>query len=321
MEAVALLILYKIIRGQSYGCNTVYSLETSHIEGDETAVVYNTEIGVLQEFSLSSLISLSKTEKVLGIDLSKSSVIKVRPIELYLRQREAVDKICGITSHYLFKGGHIFLESCNLGSNKLYRVLEGTAYIEKEAFSKNTSTQFAVKLPKSCIVVGLSCFRGSSITSINLENVRSIGARAFSDCKYLKSVTLDNCNMQVCAFEAAGIERLVIKNTNELSQNCFSDCKALVDIDLGQVCRIKSGAFQGCESLKEIYLPIKNTEIDSRAFAECSSLETINIENISLSKGIGVGAFSATHLSKEVYSALEERFPSYYFFNMIYAKN
>lgn len=314
---IVLYILFKIIRGESFGCDIVYSLDISHIEGDERAVVYNTDIGALQTPHLSSLMSLAKTEKVLGIDLDGSSVIKAKPIELYLRQREAADKAYGVVSHYAFKSGRIVLESCILGSSKLYRVLEGTVVIEAKAFSKNTSTQFAIKLPKSCTMIKLSCFRDTNITSINLENVRAVMARAFSGCKYLKSVTLDNCSLYVDAFSGSGLESVVLRNIREISQNCFLDCAYLTNVELGRVNKIKSSAFQGCKRLKEIYLPIKDTMLENAVFAECSSLEIINIDNISTNIGMNVFTY-CLHLNKDVYSALKQHIPEYMFFHTIY---
>lgn len=87
--------------------------------------------------------------------------------------------------------------------------------------------------------------------------VTSIQARAFQDCKSLKTVTLP--------------EGLI-----DIEGYAFHNCTSLLKVDLSKSLEtISDGAFYGCSSLEEIDLPTSLKTIWFSAFRDCSSIKEV----------------------------------------------
>ena len=97
-----------------------------------------------------------------------------------------------------------------------------------------------------------------NIVSIHIpDTVKSIGNKAFSKCKNLKTIKLPN-------------------KLKSIDYCMFSGCVELVNIDLPETVKtIGTDAFCNCKTLRIIRLPQKISKIDYGAFASCSSLEII----------------------------------------------
>lgn len=124
----------------------------------------------------------------------------------------------------------------------------------------------------------------TSLTSVTLENVDSIGKRAFSayigggNCTALETVNMANVT-------ATGNEAFVgcssLKNVNMtnvaiIDTNSFASCKALETITIPDgVQTINQYAFYNCTGLKSVTMGKVDT-IDQYAFWNCSNLETID---------------------------------------------
>ncbi len=102
-------------------------------------------------------------------------------------------------------------------------------------------------------------YTGTDESVIIPSGVEEIGEKAFSNCRFLKRVTLPDTVRKI------GIE-------------AFNSCTKLTDVFIGEgVEQICSGAFYYCTSLKNITLPQTFQMIGGSAFARCKSLESMVI--------------------------------------------
>jgi hypothetical protein len=99
------------------------------------------------------------------------------------------------------------------------------------------------------------------IEFINTNNIRSVGANAFSDCSSLTTINLPD------SLKSIGV-------------NAFRYCSSLTTINLpDSLTSIGDSAFGDCSSLTTINLPDSLTSIGDYAFWHCSSLKNVTIEN------------------------------------------
>ncbi|MEE0856870.1 MAG: leucine-rich repeat protein [Ruminococcus sp.] len=113
-------------------------------------------------------------------------------------------------------------------------------------------------------VVGLFAFSSDeNITSVSFEeadNLVTISAYAFSNCRNLSTVKLNS------SIQNIGI-------------GAFAGCWSLSEIDLEttKVKTINNSAFANCSSLEEVVIPKTATKIDVFAFENCTSLSKITL--------------------------------------------
>lgn len=122
-----------------------------------------------------------------------------------------------------------------------------------------------VILPASAISIGDGAFVGTPVRSVDLRNVRSIGANVFKGCSQLTDV------------KTAGIA------VTEIPEGTFRDCKALTKVSIPPtVSSIGDHAFQN-SGLTAIDLGNVKA-IGEYAFAQC-----VNLAEISVNSGCGIG--------------------------------
>ncbi len=112
---------------------------------------------------------------------------------------------------------------------------------------------------------------GLDISSYEVPTgITTIATYAFSDCKFVKTITLPEglTTIEKSAFDSQYVENINIPNS---------------------VTTIQSGAFQYCNSLKSIVIPEGITSIGDGMFLFCHSLESVSVPDSVTS--IGFGAF------------------------------
>lgn len=121
----------------------------------------------------------------------------------------------------------------------------------------------------------------NDLQSITIYEPCTIGKYAFSNCKYLTDIRLDNPNIVVedNAFEKCPNLRSVYLNVKSLGNSVLSFCKNLENVTILGIDRLPNGTFFGCENLKMLEIPEIKT-IGERCFEECTSLESFNFRNI-----------------------------------------
>lgn len=110
-----------------------------------------------------------------------------------------------------------------------------------------------------CITSGEIKYSGDinipeSVTFNNeVFKIVAVGNSAFTDCKYLKSVTIPNS-----------------VTTFGIGERAFQHCSSLIDVNIpNSVRNIGPYAFVGCSSLTEITIPNSVTEIKTGTFKSC----------------------------------------------------
>ncbi|MCM1112579.1 MAG: leucine-rich repeat protein [Muribaculum sp.] len=162
------------------------------------------------------------------------------------------------------------------------------------------------------IEIGDGAFdRCSSLETISLRAVKSIGASAFEGCDKLSTIQwgsslvsvgseaflgcpitslnlteLDKSEKSVTwgsgVFEKCTALRTVTlpENMTTIPANMFKDCTALTTLTLPEKCACKTisqQAFSGCSALVTVNIPAKVSTIGSKAFANCKSLIMVTI--------------------------------------------
>ena len=121
---------------------------------------------------------------------------------------------------------------------------------------------------------------GASLDVIIPNGVLEIGAGAFGNYKYLKSVTIPNGVLKIgdSAFQGcSGLTSISLPDSiTDIGNFAFQGCSGLTSISLpDSITDIGNFAFQECSGLTSVYLPDSITEIGNSAFQGCSSLESI----------------------------------------------
>ena len=133
---------------------------------------------------------------------------------------------------------------------------------------------------------------GSSLTTINLGNVETIGANAFQKCSKLTSIDLSKAeNIGAYAFdECTALTSVTLSSQLETIGNyAFQRCSSLQSVSLpGSIESSGNGAFNLCTSLVDISLDTSYKSIGEHMFENCTSLKSIDLKNV---QGIGASAF------------------------------
>lgn len=96
------------------------------------------------------------------------------------------------------------------------------------------------------------------ITSVSLSNTGNIGSYAFAGCGNLASA--------------------VIGSSGEIGKYAFSGNVKLADVTFGEgLKRIRTSAFEGCSSIREVRIPESVGLISSSAFKDCTGLSAVKL--------------------------------------------
>jgi len=136
-------------------------------------------------------------------------------------------------------GGCTSLAAINVDAgNNMYSSQDGVLY------NKNKS-----------ILIMYPAGAGASFTI--LDNVTSIGERAFYNCTDIINVIIGN-------------------NVTSIGDYAFSGCERLISVTIGNsVTNIGDSAFSGCISLTSVIIPSSIINIGRRAFNSCTSLTSV----------------------------------------------
>lgn len=193
-----------------------------------------------------------------------------------------------------------------------------------DAFAYSDITTIDFETPSNCKVIEQGAFhRCYKVKSIFIPNsVESLGIEGqsdygtFEDCNYNNSIVFeDGSKAKVWPydlFESTPATKLIVGKNSSLEEiNCsfkgtsistldFSGCPNLryiassafyssyrlssVDLSNTKVKVIESSTFSRSPKLETVILPDSCFKIDSGAFAECTSLQSINTENVAVIK-------------------------------------
>lgn len=174
----------------------------------------------------------------------------------------------------------------------------GVTKIGSSAFY-NCKSITSIEIPALVTEIGSNAFYGTSIKTIELPNVVTMGYGVFEQCKLLESIHIPGslATLPDSTFKNCSKLKTVTFDTNHTASNdeegiyikftigweAFCNCTSLETITLPSYCEgIKSSAFISCENLTTVNLPLKDTinqtynfEIGRQAFASCVKLQSI----------------------------------------------
>lgn len=148
-----------------------------------------------------------------------------------------------------------------------------------------------------------NAFKGmSSITSLSLNKVKEIQAKAFNECKGLSALTIPESTISIApgaflgcnkitsikveeentVYESRNCNAIIEKNSNTLVFGCKN-----TDIDNSNITNIGTEAYAGT-NLSSFKMPSNIEVIGNRCFMSCTSLTTIDFTGSEL-KDIGTG--------------------------------
>ena len=151
-------------------------------------------------------------------------------------------------------------------------------------------------LPDTIEAIYVAAFRGTAFSTVDfsdgLSSIRAVGSYAITKLANMTEFTYPgnvdfygvNDEGQNNVIQGGGIEKLTIaKDVTELPANFCTNTEKLTAIEFesgSQLTKIGKMAFYGTQALKSIDIPSTVTSIGESAFADCFSLEKIELGQI-----------------------------------------
>ncbi len=148
--------------------------------------------------------------------------------------------------------------------------------IRDNAFKENTALT-SVSLPDNVKSIGASAFSAcTNLQSINLNRVTGIGESAFEGCASLQNADLTSLKGigNRTFYQCSSLSTVSFGSVTSIGEYAFANCSALESVDLINIKSIGNSAFDSCGSLNSVYLKAVKL-IDAEAFAHCDSLTDI----------------------------------------------
>lgn len=156
----------------------------------------------------------------------------------------------------------------------------------KEGIFCNSESLVTVKLAKNVTTIPSYAFSGcKKLSAINLENVKRIETCAFSNCTMLKVIDIANIKrIGQFAFHGIGVEKIELPETLvDLQIQSFESCKSLKQVSIkSKISEIPSGSFYECSSLISVDFPLSVRKICHNAFRSCGSLTHVSWGNVEM---------------------------------------
>lgn len=165
----------------------------------------------------------------------------------------------------------------------LYGVYDTGCVIDiKDSAFQGCSFLSAISFPGIITCTGDSCFRGSTINSVDLPNLQfHTQGYMFYECIFLENISLPSFINALYAgmFGFSGVTNVDLPSCTSLNQYMFASCQSLTTTDTINIPNI--------------------TVLPQACFSDCYNLSTINLPNI-----ISVGDLCFYTASEETYSSL-----------------
>ena len=133
------------------------------------------------------------------------------------------------------------------------------------------------------VSISKGAFENRHISTVDIgNNVKTIGAEAFKNCRCLEEVTLlgplkvlSSCTFQGCK----NLKKFSFNNRLEIIEDhVFEGCESLNEMEMPKsIISIGDSSFKNCLKLRNITLSSKTRYIKEHAFENCSELEKIEI--------------------------------------------
>lgn len=121
-----------------------------------------------------------------------------------------------------------------------------------------------------------------AISSLTVnEGVKSIGERAFKNCKNLTNINIAQTVTQIgveCFYGCTSLSTFDNRGIVSLGAKTFAECRNLKEISIENLTSLAEGCFLNCTKLSACNLP-NITSIGKEAFKNCQSLIEYNITN------------------------------------------
>ena len=187
----------------------------------------------------------------------------------------------------------------NYGDGTTVNVYEDTNkdfVIEVGVLKEYHGASVDVVIPDGVVEIQNECFKYLKIKSVIIpDSVTSIGYGAFSNCKSLISIKVDDNNNIYASDNGvlfnkdktilikypigkSDTEYNILDSVTSIDISAFGDCTSLTSVTIpDKVTSIGNYAFYGCTSLASVTIPDKVTSIGNYAFYGCTSLASVII--------------------------------------------
>lgn len=212
--------------------------------------------------------------------------------------------LTGVTNYSSFeKIGYGVFEETEWLQTKSVSTVNDALYLGKVLVTYfGDASSFSIS--SSCTCIAPDAFSGNTtLTSIDLTNIKSIGSSAFEDCTELASVTFGNSLVEVGAYAFDGCSSLggeiALPDTcKKLGAFAFSKTAIeTADLSKTNIASIGNGAFKNCDSLCQVILSESTKHIGNYAFQGDSMLSDINAQNV---LSVGYDAFKGCSFLSDV---------------------
>lgn len=163
------------------------------------------------------------------------------------------------------------LQEIVISDNNPYLEADSTGCYTKgktqAVFLLRSARMTVYKAPDGLKEIGSSLFEdNTALTEVYLNDVESIGTRAFAGCKNLKKVVFEG-------------------NIQKIEAGAFEDCTSLEEFTVPEGIEYLDNILDGCKSLKKVVLPstlkgfCDGDEKDAIPFYNASAIETIEVSS------------------------------------------